>query len=352
LKEADTTPAKYVFLDVVGFTNRRSVEAQADIVGILNSIVSSCLTKHGIPDNERILLPTGDGICIALLNIENPYDIHIQLALSILEILDGHNTTSDVDDMRRFEVRIGISANTDNLVTDINGKQNMAGAGINEAQRVMGNADGGQILVSQTVYSTLRDREKYMWAFDQYAARIKHGSQLTMYQLILEDRQGLNVQAPSSLKPPPKPDRPEPRLNRRLAYYMAHAIQHKQIILENNLSDDNAVAALLHFLAQDSEEQADATVLDTVDPNTYKAGEASFVEQYNYYAAIDRNVMYLLYEFIADKYFYNQQNYKYFHQTTLGVTDYRFVNDTGMRKLKNEWPNIWEQFRLSTYEER
>ena len=212
MKEADTTPAKYVFLDVVGFTNRRSVEAQADIVGILNSIVRSCLTQHGIPDNKRILLPTGDGICIALLNIENPYDIHIQLALSILEILDGHNTTSDVDDMRRFEVRIGISANTDNLVTDINGKQNLAGAGINEAQRVMGNADGGQILINQTVYSTLRHREKYMGCFDQYSKTIKHGERLTMYQLKMEDSPGLNRSSPEvsviSSKPLPCPTTP------------------------------------------------------------------------------------------------------------------------------------------------
>lgn len=55
---------------------------------------------------------------------------------------------------------MGINTNADNLVTDINGARNLAGAGINIAQRVMDSADGNQILVSHSVYDTLRDREK------------------------------------------------------------------------------------------------------------------------------------------------------------------------------------------------
>lgn len=39
-------PAKHIFLDVVGFTRARSVEAQTDIVGYLNSLVSGCLEQH------------------------------------------------------------------------------------------------------------------------------------------------------------------------------------------------------------------------------------------------------------------------------------------------------------------
>src|SRR5215210_4827268 len=85
--EARTIPAKHVFLDVVGFTRNRSVEAQTEIVGYLNSFVANCLEQYHIPEDKRILLPTGDGLCIAIMNIEDPYDIHIQLALSILKTL-------------------------------------------------------------------------------------------------------------------------------------------------------------------------------------------------------------------------------------------------------------------------
>jgi hypothetical protein len=84
MTEARTTPAKYIFLDVVGFTNQRSVEAQTDIVEVLNSVVRRSLKEQDVSNDKYILLPTGDGICIALLNIEDPYDVHIQLALRIL----------------------------------------------------------------------------------------------------------------------------------------------------------------------------------------------------------------------------------------------------------------------------
>ena len=81
MTEAKTTPAKHIFLDIVGYTRNRSVEAQTDIVGLLNSFVGKCLKQHQIPEDRRILLPTGDGLCIALLNLEDPYDIHIKLVV-------------------------------------------------------------------------------------------------------------------------------------------------------------------------------------------------------------------------------------------------------------------------------
>ena len=182
--EVSLVPAKYVFLDVVDFSYNRSVEAQSYIVQALNRIVLLSLRKNSIPVEKRILLPTGDGICIALLNITEPYDIHIQLALSIVKYINRFQGSSlkDITDrnadqppaepvyvagnpnnlgdlqimMRYFQVRIGIEANIDNLIKDINERPNIAGAGINMAQRVMGLADGNQILVSQSVANELR----------------------------------------------------------------------------------------------------------------------------------------------------------------------------------------------------
>src|SRR5207247_1118195 len=112
------------------------------------------------PEN-RILLPTGDGMCIALIATYLPYDIHLTLAVEILSALERRNTEI-TDPMRRFEVRIGLGENVDNLVTDANGHPNVAGYGINTSQRVMSLADGNQILVSRTVFETLRGRERYM----------------------------------------------------------------------------------------------------------------------------------------------------------------------------------------------
>src|SRR5271166_410993 len=82
--------AKYVFLDVVNYSEERSAEAQADIIGLLNKIVSEA-TSRVCGSSELLYLPTGDGICIAILDPAAPYDIHLLLALSILDMLADIN---------------------------------------------------------------------------------------------------------------------------------------------------------------------------------------------------------------------------------------------------------------------
>jgi hypothetical protein len=108
--EVETVAAKYVFLDIVGYTQNRSVEAQSDLVEALNSIVQQAVASNEVKDANLILLPTGDGMCISLLNLDNPYDLHIQLAREILRLLQEYNKKTD-DAMRKFEIRVGINAN-------------------------------------------------------------------------------------------------------------------------------------------------------------------------------------------------------------------------------------------------
>ena len=102
-------------------------------------------------------------MCIALVDIPRPFDVHLTLALTLLRHVDQHNA-STTDESRRFQIRIGIGENIDNIVTDVNGRQNVAGMGISTTQRVMSLADGGQILLSSAVHDTLSSREKYLSA--------------------------------------------------------------------------------------------------------------------------------------------------------------------------------------------
>lgn len=197
--EAKTIPAKYIFLNIAGFTRNRSVEAQADILQTLNSIVGSSINEYGITKEDVIFLPSGDGICIALLNIESPYDIHLSIALSIIREVEKHNA-GVIDKMRRFEVHIGIDAHTDNLVTDINGNQNIAGAGVNTASRLMNLASGNQILLSDTVYKTLHYHEKYISSFRSFKTKVKNNSDLFVHQFIGEDNRGLSLTVPTALQ--------------------------------------------------------------------------------------------------------------------------------------------------------
>jgi class 3 adenylate cyclase len=205
--EPTTCSAKYIFMDVVGFTHGRSVEAQTSIVDVLNKTVLGTLSKLKIAPDEHILIPTGDGICVGLINTEAeyPYDIHMLVALDILESLDTYNANTE-NVMYQFQVRIGINANEDNLVIDINKNKNLAGAGISVASRIMDKADGNQILVGQSVFDRLQQREQYMDKFQPYRAEVKHGLSLSMYQYIKEGHRGLNISPPSSFIEDRKPE--------------------------------------------------------------------------------------------------------------------------------------------------
>ncbi|MDQ3749252.1 MAG: hypothetical protein M3367_09625 [Acidobacteriota bacterium] len=201
MSEPVTVRAKYIFLDVVKFSLDRSVEAQVDIIEELNRIVKSAISEFKIPNKSKILLPTGDGMCIALLDFEKGYDDHLRLALSILRQVHKFKTSTK-DIMRQFDVRIGLNANTDIRVTDVSGKRNIAGAGINMAQRIMSMADGSQILVGESVYSALQPFEKYLLSFTRYEAIDKHGKPFPVYQYKVEGETGLNTESPTAFQNP------------------------------------------------------------------------------------------------------------------------------------------------------
>ena len=164
MSEVLTVEAKHIFLDIVSYTLKRSVEAQSEIIGSLNEIVKTVIASHEVSEEHCIYIPTGDGMCISLINVFKPYDVHLQIALSILGKLQEYNE-SQKSEPRRFQLRIGINENTDNLITDINGAQNISGAGINLASRIEGLASQSQILVGNSVYEKLVQREEHMGAF-------------------------------------------------------------------------------------------------------------------------------------------------------------------------------------------
>ncbi|HEX8128479.1 MAG TPA: hypothetical protein VF527_05205, partial [Pyrinomonadaceae bacterium] len=195
----------YVFLDVVDFS-LRDVGAQADIVKELNAVVRAALERRrDIPDDKKILLPTGDGICISLqANERMDFDVYMQLALHIIRQLHDR-TQSPAASTPAFALRTGIDANNDIEVIDINGTRNMAGAGINMTQRIMGLADGNQIMVSQTIHSLLKNHAAYPPAsFREFQTTVKHDEPVTVYQYVDEQHvpNGLNIDVPKTLRNP------------------------------------------------------------------------------------------------------------------------------------------------------
>lgn len=201
INNPQTKQVKYIFLDIIGYSNNRSVEAQVKIIGILNEVVSQSLKSCKLKKKDFILLPTGDGLCICIINSNLQYDVHIIIALDILKSLQEYNNAISKE-MEKFEIRIGINQNLDNLVIDINGKKNVAGSGINIAQRIMDKSDKSAVLLGTQVYNELQVRGKYIGKFKKYsAATIKHGETIDIYQLILEGYDYLNCDVPKSFIP-------------------------------------------------------------------------------------------------------------------------------------------------------
>src|SRR5262245_45554888 len=102
---AETVNAKYVFVDIVGYSRGRTIEAQSHIIETLNAVIREALTASGIPTDRILLLPTGDGVGIALIDWQKPSDVDVLLSLSLLKRIEEDNAAGS-EQQRRITIRI------------------------------------------------------------------------------------------------------------------------------------------------------------------------------------------------------------------------------------------------------
>lgn len=130
------------FLDIVEYS-KRSVSGQISLKERFNAFLSEAIAH--VPANDRIILDTGDGAAVSFLgDIEDA----LRAALSMRESLQSAEGTREP----ALLVRMGVNLGPVRVVRDINGQPNIVGDGINVAQRVMGFAGAGQILVSRSYF--------------------------------------------------------------------------------------------------------------------------------------------------------------------------------------------------------
>ena len=177
-----TSYIRYIFIDIVNYTLSRYIDEQCHNLFILNGIVRHYLTISGTPEDKYLLLPTGDGVCIALVDVLEPYDLDACLAVEILCGIDQVNRINDPD-KNKLKVRIGISENVDNVILDINNRPNVIGHGINMAQRMMSVTQPMSISLSENVFERLKQRDRYSDWLKPYDAIVRHGSKIKCYQL-------------------------------------------------------------------------------------------------------------------------------------------------------------------------
>lgn len=140
-----TIMCSVLFLDIVEYS-KKTVSGQIALKDDFNSLLSTSI--HDVPLDDRIILDTGDGAAVSFLgDVEDALKVALRFRQGLL------NMGADVPFPLR--VRMGVNLGPVRLVKDINGQPNIVGDGINVAQRVMGFANDGQVLVSRSYFDAV-----------------------------------------------------------------------------------------------------------------------------------------------------------------------------------------------------
>src|SRR5438105_4739823 len=164
--------AHVLFIDIVGYSKLRINEQSAQI-DTLRDIVRGTEQFHAAEAEGKLLrLPSGDGGALAF---RNSPEAPVLCAEEIAKALKSH------PDIR---VRMGIHSGPVNEVTDLNEQANMAGAGINIAQRIMDCGDAGHILVSKRVADDLEHYSQWRSLLHELGeCEVKHGLRISLLNL-------------------------------------------------------------------------------------------------------------------------------------------------------------------------
>src|SRR2546423_14140623 len=138
-----------LFIDIVGYS-KGLINEQSDLLQKLKEIVRGTEQFRVAEAEGKLLrLPMGDG---GALVFRNSPEAPVLCAMEITKELQKHPGSKEKPQLR---LRMGIHSGPVNEVTDLNEQANIAGAGINIAQRVMDCGDAGHILLSKHVAEDL-----------------------------------------------------------------------------------------------------------------------------------------------------------------------------------------------------
>jgi TolB-like protein/class 3 adenylate cyclase/Tfp pilus assembly protein PilF len=167
--------AHLLLIDVVGYS-KLLVNEQVELLQELSQLVRSTECFQAAEKKGKLIrLPTGDGM--ALLFFRSPEE-PVQCALQIGQALKDHPN---------IQLRMGIHSGPVNEVPDVNDRLNIAGAGINIAQRVMDCGDAGHILLSKHVADDLAQYRHWKPHLqDLGECEVKHGLRLHIVNLCKE----------------------------------------------------------------------------------------------------------------------------------------------------------------------
>ena len=164
-----------LFMDIVGFS-KLLVDEQSKASQQLNQIVRNSEQFRAEETAGRLLrLPTGDGMVLVFFSSpEAPARCAMQIGCGLKDA--------------PFDVRMGIHSGAVNKVADVDDRSNLAGTGINLAQRVMDCGDAGHILLSKRAAEDLEQHSKWQPRMHHLGEfEVKHGVKIDIINLYTDE---------------------------------------------------------------------------------------------------------------------------------------------------------------------
>src|SRR4051812_20013653 len=165
-----------LFIDIVGYS-KLLINEQSDQIQTLKEIVRGTeQVRLAEAEGKLLRLPTGDG---GALVFRNNLEAPVLCALEVSNALKSHP---------EIRVRMGVHSGPVNAVTDLNEQSNVAGAGINIAQRVMDCGDAGHILLSKRVADDLEQYPRWRSRLQELGdCEVKHGARVSLVNLYTDE---------------------------------------------------------------------------------------------------------------------------------------------------------------------
>src|SRR5436309_1434303 len=172
-KEIALEIAHVLFVDIVAYSKMASDDQRAAIEKLNQIVQSTDEFRKEESENRLLKLATGDGMALTFYHSpEDPVECALEISRAIKE---QHSN---------LRLRMGVNSGPVSGVVDVNGRANVAGAGINTAQRVMDCGDAGHILLSKRVAEDLEQFKHWRPHLHQLGeCEVKHGEKIEIVNL-------------------------------------------------------------------------------------------------------------------------------------------------------------------------
>jgi class 3 adenylate cyclase len=168
--------AHVLFMDIVGYS-KLPIDEQMSALHVLQELVhASTEVARAQASDQLTSIPTGDGMALVFFNDPTA---PVECALEIAKALRSHP---------ELPLRMGVNSGPVNQIIDVNNRINVAGAGINMAQRVMDSGDAGHILLSKRVAEDLAQYTRWKpLLHDLNEVEVKHAVRVHLFNLYTDE---------------------------------------------------------------------------------------------------------------------------------------------------------------------